>query len=169
MPKLLYSQSTDAIKSYPRNDDNPILGLDPDYLILDMVESPQPEYDPATETIREKWVVVLEYSEYRQEWIVESSPVAPFQDWPSFSLYLFSHPAFVGYGLAAESVNPWLVPAVVERYARVLPEGLVTSNFPFYWGQFCQALSVSIEHRNEWANVALGCNLPVDFVNLIRG
>ena len=169
MFKLLYSQSTQQIKPYPRSDDNPILGLDLDYLVLERVESLQPEYDPATQTIRDEWVIDLESLEYRQEWIVESIPVVPVQDWPLFNLYLFSHPAFVGYGITANQANPWLPPAVVERYGLVAKDGLIESNFPFYWNLFCQMLSVSPEHRIEWADMAESFNLPTDFVSLIRG
>jgi hypothetical protein len=169
MTKLLYSQSTATIKPYPRNDNNPILGLDPDYLVLDKIESPQPEYDPATQTIRAEWVIDIGSLEYHQEWIIEPILVAPVEDWPNFSLYLFGHPAFVAYGVTANSVNPWMLPAVVERYGRVLPEGLADSNFPFYWNIFCQALSVTTEHMNEWADVAETFNLRPDFVAVLRG
>jgi hypothetical protein len=169
MTKILYDTINQKVIPYPRNDDNPIEGLSTDYLVLDVIESVPVDYDIETHTIRESKTVNIERLEYRKEWVLDAIESAPIQDWPSFSLYLFGHPAFVGYGLAAESVNPWIVPAVVERYGRVLPEGIVASNFPFYWGLFCQALSVSTDHRNEWADVALSFNLPADFVALLRG
>jgi len=97
---------------------------------------------------------------------VEPSPV---EDWPNFNLYLFANPDFVGYTFAANTINPLLNPAIVDRYGRVEKEGVAESNFPFYWNIFCQTLNVSSEHRNEWADVAETFNLRPDFVALLRG
>lgn len=94
-------------------------------------------------------------------------PITP--DWTPFNFQLFNNPAFVGYGLAANSVNPFLLPALVERYGLVAKDGLFESGFPAYWQAFCDALGVSVEHRTQWANLAVSFNLPVDFINVIRG
>jgi hypothetical protein len=56
MAKLLYSQTTQQTYPYPRNDDAPIIGLDPDFLILERVETTPPTYDPETEIITPNWV-----------------------------------------------------------------------------------------------------------------
>jgi hypothetical protein len=74
MSKLLYSQSTQQTYPYPRNDDAPIIGLDPDFLVLERVETPPPTYNPETEIITLTWVVDVEALEYRQEWVVTDKP-----------------------------------------------------------------------------------------------
>jgi hypothetical protein len=126
--------------------------------------------DPTLSVLKMAWQEFLDSGE-ELEVILDPEPLPPalVEDWPNFSLYLFGHPAFVTYGVTANTVNPWMLPAVVERYGRVLPEGLAESNFPFYWNIFCQALSVTTEHRNEWADMADTFNLRPDFVALLRG
>jgi hypothetical protein len=126
--------------------------------------------EPTLSVLGQAWQEFVD-SGQELEIIPDPEPIEPepYQDWPNFSLYLFGHPAFVAYGVAANSVNPWMLPAVVERYGRVLPEGLAESNFPFYWNIFCQSLGVTAEHRNEWADMAETFNLRPDFVTLLRG
>lgn len=89
--------------------------------------------------------------------------------WTPFNFQLFSDPVFVAYGLVANSVNPYLLPALVERYGLVAKDGLFESDFPSYWQAFCAALSVTSEHRNQWADLAVSFNIPADFVETIRG
>lgn len=99
MTKLLYSQSTQVIKPYPRLDDAPIAGLDPGYLVLDKVEVAPISYDPETQIATTHWVVDLEALEYRQEWIITDKPIPePTPNWDG--LY---------QGLMVSSVYPTLV------------------------------------------------------------
>jgi hypothetical protein len=85
MYKLLYSQTTQQTHPYPRNDDAPIVGLDPDFLILEQVETTPPTYDPETEIITPNWVVDITALEYRQEWVVSDKPVPePVPNWTGF-------------------------------------------------------------------------------------
>lgn len=82
MAKVLYSQSTNSIHNYPRIDDEPVIGLDPDYLVLTRVYSdpPTPEHN------QELWTIDLPTLEYRQSWVIPPTPSIP--DWTSFSLTL---------------------------------------------------------------------------------
>lgn len=77
--KLLYSQSTQQIKAYPRNDESPIIGLDPDYLVLEKIETDPPTYDPEAETISSTYMVDPGTLEYRQAWT--ATPIVPTPDW----------------------------------------------------------------------------------------
>lgn len=92
--KVLYSQSTQAIRQYPRQDDEPVVGLDPDYLVLEKVNTTPPSYDPDTQYLAESWVVDLEALEYREVWSEESLP-PPSPDWEGF-LTPFYQPAYAG-------------------------------------------------------------------------
>lgn len=86
--KVLYFQSTQQVKDYPRLDDKPVQGLDPDYLVLLKVEAAPPNYDPATETLAESWTVDLPSLEYRQGWAVE--PLPPVAQWTAFNTAMLS-------------------------------------------------------------------------------
>jgi len=49
MSKILYYTPTQTLRPYPRNDDEPVVGLDPDYEVFDIVQDDRPTYDPATQ------------------------------------------------------------------------------------------------------------------------
>jgi hypothetical protein len=91
--KLLYSQTTQQTYPYPRNDGQQIIGLDPDYLVLDRIETTPPDYD-ATQSINSEWVVDVDLLEYRQEWTVtDLLPSPPVPDWDGlYSALMDSEP-----------------------------------------------------------------------------
>lgn len=45
--KTLYDTSTAKLAPYPRSDDEPVVGLDPCYLVLDLIQQEKPETIPA--------------------------------------------------------------------------------------------------------------------------
>jgi len=49
MSKILYYTPTQTLKPYPRNDDEPVVGLDPDYEVFDIIQDAEPTYDSATQ------------------------------------------------------------------------------------------------------------------------
>mgnify|MGYP000881270336 CR=1 FL=1 len=49
MSKILYYTPTQTLCPYPRNDDEPVVGLDPDYEVFDIIQDDEPTYDPATQ------------------------------------------------------------------------------------------------------------------------
>jgi hypothetical protein len=85
MSKVLYSQSTQQIYPYPRSDDAPIAGLDPDLLVLTEVPAPPPDYDTETQSITDSWEVDVDSLEYRQVWtITDIIPSPPVPNWLQF-------------------------------------------------------------------------------------
>ena len=50
--KILYDTQTQSLKTYPRSDDEPVVGLDPRYLVLDLSQQEKPEHNPATHYLR---------------------------------------------------------------------------------------------------------------------
>ena len=50
--KILYDTQTQSLKRYPRSDDEPVVGLDPRYLVLDLSQQEKPEHNPATHYLR---------------------------------------------------------------------------------------------------------------------
>lgn len=47
--KILFHVPTQALVPYPRNDDEPVVGLDPAYEIFDVIQESDPVYNPATQ------------------------------------------------------------------------------------------------------------------------
>ena len=50
--KILFHIPTETLKPYPREDDEPVVGLDPEYDVFDLVQEPEPEFDAATHWIQ---------------------------------------------------------------------------------------------------------------------
>ena len=61
--KVLYNTESQAVSAYPRSDDEPVVGLDPVYLVLNKIEAPAP-----SPTAVPTWEVDLDALEYRQFW-----------------------------------------------------------------------------------------------------
>ena len=51
MQKKLYNLQTMELFPYPRIDDEPIVGRDPNLVTVEVIKSPRPDYDPATQTL----------------------------------------------------------------------------------------------------------------------
>jgi hypothetical protein len=47
--KILFYTPTQTLVSYPRADDEPVVGLDPDYEIFDVIQEDKPAYNAATQ------------------------------------------------------------------------------------------------------------------------
>lgn len=110
------------------------------------------------------------FADGNYEIIPDPVPVVepPAPDWEGFNFALFSDADFISYGLAAQSVNPYLVPALTERYGKIAELGLAGSGFSAYWDSFCSSLSVTTAHREGWAVLAEANDLPADLVSVIR-
>lgn len=167
--KILYSQSTQAIRPYPRADDDDVAGLDADYLVLNVVDTAAPAYDSETQRATYTYVVDTELLEYRKTWTVtDIPPPAPVADWVAFNLALFGDADFIAYSLTANQTNAITMPALVSQYTDVPKLGIEETGFSTYWEIFCQQLQVTAAHRETWAGYAELYNLPADFVDLIR-
>lgn len=163
----IYSISQETVlKSgvpYPNVDENaPVMGLDPDLLLLRQTEAPHPPYDPELQQLTVSNVLDLENGEYRREWSLVDLPPKP--DWPAFNSVLLTNPTFTSY---QQTVGMPVAGAVLDAYALVAKDGVAA--FTLVFNLFCQLGSVTVEHRGEWADIAAGLNLPSDFVEVIRG
>ena len=47
--KILFHTPTQTLVPYPRADDEPVVGLDPDYEIFDVIQQSEPFYNPSTQ------------------------------------------------------------------------------------------------------------------------
>jgi hypothetical protein len=133
-----------------------------------------PTYDPAISILEEAAPELVDDIWY-QRWSVrpltqeELDAIVYPPNWKGFNFALFTNSDFVQYGISAQTVNPYLVPSIVERYGQITKLGLAESDFADYWTTFCTSLSVTVEHREQWASLAATYNLPIDFIDTIRG
>jgi hypothetical protein len=59
------------------------------------------------------------------------------------------------------------IPALITQYSKVAEYG--ASQFKPYFYLFCSLTQVAVEHRQEWAIAAEGFNLPIEFLEVLRG
>jgi hypothetical protein len=167
MMKILYSQSTQQIKPYPRLDDVPIVGLDPDYLVLFRVNTDPPEYDTETEDLTSEYVVDIQRLEYRQEWTVTTKPIVITPSWDGFNEYMLTNSMFKNYRDVVRAIDGDLNAALFNAYALIERNGV--SAFSLVWGVWTQLSGITTENRETIATVAESFNLPVEFVEVVRG
>jgi hypothetical protein len=66
--KLLYNTQTAQLVSYNRSDDEPPVGLEPHYLVLDLVQAEQPDHNPATHYLRRTESIDLDTLQVIRGW-----------------------------------------------------------------------------------------------------
>jgi hypothetical protein len=66
--KLLYNTQTSQLVSYNRSDDEPPVGLEPHYIVLDLVQDEQPDHDPATHYLRRTESIDLDALQCLRGW-----------------------------------------------------------------------------------------------------
>lgn len=74
--KILYDTETTSLVRYPRSDDDPVIGLDPRYLVLDLIQQEKPEHDPATHYLRRTEAINLDNLQVTRGWeLVAHEPI----------------------------------------------------------------------------------------------
>tara|TARA_R110000772_G_scaffold80605_3_gene171835 strand:- start:47 stop:637 length:591 start_codon:yes stop_codon:yes gene_type:complete len=82
--KALWDLDELKLVSYPRNDDEPVIGLDTSrYVTLNLIRNPQPEYNPIEEYLISNTTLDLDLLTYTYGWLVEKMPL-PGPDYKSF-------------------------------------------------------------------------------------
>jgi hypothetical protein len=66
--KILYDTETQSLKRYPRNDDEPVVGLDARYLVLDLVQNEKPDHDTATHYLLRTEAIDLDKLQVTRGW-----------------------------------------------------------------------------------------------------
>jgi hypothetical protein len=73
----LWDSVTEQVLSYPRNDDEPVVALDPRYKVLRIVREPKPDA-PEGFTVWQRLTVDLDALEWRHGWeLIEPAPPMP--------------------------------------------------------------------------------------------
>ena len=66
--KILYDTQTQSLTRYPRSDDEPVVGLDPCYVVLDLTQQEKPQHDPATHYLRRTEAIDLDALQVTRGW-----------------------------------------------------------------------------------------------------
>jgi hypothetical protein len=66
--KILYDTETQKLKAYPRSDDEPVVGLDRCYLVLELSQQEKPEHNPATHYLRRTESIDLDALQVTRGW-----------------------------------------------------------------------------------------------------
>ena len=102
----LWDSIEERVISYPRNDDEPVVALDPRYRVLRIVREPKPDA-PEGFTVRQRLIVDLDVSEWRHGWeLIElPAPAPPQPDYVGFYSDLLAsatYQAVIGMPATAE-------------------------------------------------------------------
>ena len=101
MTRILYHQPTATLRPYPRDDDGPIIGLDPELLDLELIQEPQPPH-----TISPTETIDLPGGRVTRGWSVTPlpPPAPPSPDWTGFLSQLLLSPDLAGAQLQAQQM-----------------------------------------------------------------
>ena len=150
--KVLYNTQTQGVSPYPRNDDEPVIGLSPEYLVLEKVQS-----DPPSPTAISSWEVNLEALEYCQVW-TEPEPPPPAPDWLSFNLTMIPP--------TTESTFEVWLGQFKEPYRAALAVASSEGNTERVQGQYeilKDLASPTAEQIAEWQSIADRHNIGLTF------
>lgn len=175
MARLLYDQQTATLRPYPRPDDEPVVGLDPRYLSMALIQENQPDYDPAAEWLEPTEVIDLDAFTVTRGWAIvplnPPPPPEPQADWLGFAGWLYGYePMAVAMEAARASRDPQGEPATTGLPA-AMDEARLRSNYvPFAlsWGQFIAASGISAADLTAIAARATACNLPAEFIAALQ-
>lgn len=84
--KILFHTPTATLKPYPRADDEPVVGLDAEYEIFDVVQEDQPVFDPATQWVEGTESIDTGLKTVTRGWQVHSLP--DFKTWANVQLFM---------------------------------------------------------------------------------
>jgi hypothetical protein len=171
MARLLYDTETATLRPYPRPDDEPVVGLDPRYLVMELLQEAQPAYDPATERLEPTESIDLDALTVTRGWAViplePPAPPEPTPDWLGFAGWLYGYePMAAAMEAARASRDPQGEPATTGLPA-AMDEARLRSNFvPFAlsWGLFLAASGLAPAAHAAIVAKAQECNLPAQFV-----
>lgn len=182
MTRHLLHRPTGELRSYPRQDDQPVAGLNRAvYHVLQDVNEPQPSYDPATQTIVAADPVIAITDPDSEDvngtvtygWRVEPlpPPPPPPADWLGFAGWLYRfQPIAEAMAAARLSTDPQGEPATTGLPA-AMQEARQSQNYPAWaatWGQFLLASHMDAAALGAIVAKATECNLPAEFVAALQ-
>jgi len=168
MNLVLWDTIDQRILGYPRADDQPVVNLDPRYLVVRIVKEPRPDA-PEGFTARQVFTVDLSAQEWRHGWELIELPVpAPPPDWTTFKRVLLNHPEInplLNSGLAGHPAAALSLPATLLNVSG----GGDVRDFRSAWLTLRRLGLVSAELLQEVRALAIANNLPQMFVEALGG
>lgn len=167
MTRILYHQPTATLVPYPRDDDGPVVGLDPTYLDLQLIQLPPPTTQPGEE-LRPTEVIDLQALTVTRGWEVLPPPVPPTPqpDWASFKEVLLSSQGLKNFLLSSLSTEPTAVLSLPTTLIN-LSNGVLPDDFARAWTALSSAVQPSPELIQEIITAAQTANLPEEFIALL--
>lgn len=163
MTRLLYDTLTSTLQLYPRADDEPVIGLDPRYLEMDMLQQPEPSYDPSTHQLQPTEDIDTDARTVTRGWtLVELPPPVPTPDWTTFKTTALGSSSLNSILAAAYQTVPVAAGALAP--ALLAAEQGNINDFAIAWAAICTAVTVPPEVITGFVSVATSCNLPAAFV-----
>jgi hypothetical protein len=173
MSRLLLDRSTNQLLPYPRQDNEPVAGLDRDAAyVVEVVRDSEPEYDASTHCLQalEPVIAITDpggddvngSATYGWELVAIPEP-APMPDWGTFKGGLLTSAAVAQVMGAAREAGA--EPAVTNLpVALQKAEGGNPAEFAACWSMVIAAGGASPEALAALSAAAEACNLPADFV-----
>jgi hypothetical protein len=178
--RILYRVSDAAQLPYPRQDDDPVLGLDHSILkVLRVIQEPSP--DPGEGQVLQPTEVIdwlpatdptgLDGTLTRGWDLVPAPPPPVLPDWLGFVGWLYGFPPIATAMAAARlSTDPQGEPAT-SGLATALNEARLAANYPAFalsWSMFLQASHMAPEDLASIVTKATLCNLPPEFITALQ-
>jgi hypothetical protein len=156
MARLLYNPSTAQLLAYPRQDNGPVIGLDPALVVLELIQLDPPDHNPATHRLDPTEVLDLEAATVTRGWqLVPIAPAPPAPDWAQMRQALQTENGFPGAWAAAFQANPQVAGMMGPRLDHCEINGR--------YDLFIDSLLIAIATLN---NQALAAEVAVEFVAL---
>lgn len=180
MARLLYDTATGTLQPYPRADDEDVVGLDPRYLVMTLIQEPQPGHDPATERLEFAETIDIGSATVSHSWVIvpidPPAPPEPAANWERFVGFVADYPPLAAAMIAArDSLDPPGEP-LTSGIAAALDEARLRGNYRLFrkaWLRIITAAAASgLELPAEaLANIvheAHACFLPEPFIAALQ-
>lgn len=166
MTRLLYNHSNAQLLPYPRQDDQPVIGLDPTLVALTLIEQAPPSYDPATHRLEPTEAIDLQAGTVTRGWrAVPLPPAPPAPNWMQFYEVISTNPdvnTMLGHVLAAA---PALYGGLIVGLSRVSDGD--TQLFLAAWSGVRALMPLQAEFVASLQAVATTHHLPPDFIEAL--
>lgn len=164
--RILYNPDTQALTSWPRQDDEDVVGLQPPVVMLRIEQEPRPGYNPAVHQLSATEQVDLDAAVLRRGWeLVElppPPPEPPVARWVEFAQALAVNPAVNGLVATCATGAPVLHLMLGVGMGQAAQGDPAT--FLAAWGRAVAAGMVAPELIEEMKVLADAFDLPAEFV-----
>lgn len=167
MPKLLYDPISGQLLAYPRHDNEPVVGLDPTLIALELIQLDPPQHDPSTHRLDHTQTIDLTAGTVTRGWqLVVIPPPPPAPDWAQMRQALQTENGFPTAWAAAFQANPLVAGLMAPR----LDLCEISGNY----GLFIDSLLIALATLNnqaqaaevavEFVALAERCSMPAEFL-----